>query len=195
MKNSESFQPHIQLAHRYWQECIRPGDSAIDATCGNGHDTWMLCQLVLREENGQVFAYDVQEQALATTLKRLEEKLTAAKLNRVKLIKGCHSHFTEISHENPIGLIVYNLGYLPGGDKTQTTIVQTTLQSVQKACNLIVSGGMISITCYPGHPAGALEEEALIKFAEMLPRQSWSCCHHRWVNRQRSPSLFILQKM
>lgn len=195
MKTPPSFQPHIRLAHRYWQECIQLGDSVIDATCGNGHDTLLLCQLALNEEHGHVYAYDIQEQALTTTRERLQEKLTEAQLKRVRLIKGCHSCFSEIPPTPPIKLIVYNLGYLPGGDKTQTTFTLTTLQSVQKACDLIAQGGTISITCYPGHPAGALEEEALLRWVEGLPRKNWNCCHHRWINRQQAPSLLILQKM
>lgn len=191
------FHPHIELAHRYWQECIRLGDSAIDATCGNGHDTLELCRLILKAETSQVYAYDIQEQALATTRKQLEENLSSLQLERVQLIKGCHSDFSKISHEtsSPIRLVVYNLGYLPGGDKSQTTLVDTTLLSIQNACKLVSPGGLISITCYPGHTAGAVEEEAVCRFAEKLPRVNWSCCHHRWINRQRSPSLFLLQKM
>lgn len=194
---SLSFQPHIQLAHSYWQQSLRPGDSAIDATCGNGHDTVLLCQLALSENSGHVYAYDVQEGALAHTQKRLEEELTAAQLRRVHLIKGCHSDFTAIPPDNvnPIRLIVYNLGYLPGGDKTHTTVVETTVQSIQNACELLAPNGLISITCYPGHPAGATEECALVELASALPRSCWSCCHHRWINRQRAPSLLLLQKM
>lgn len=194
---SPTFQPHIQLAHTYWQDYLQSGDSAIDATCGNGYDTLLLSQLALRGENGHVYAFDIQEQALAITQKRLEAHLTATQLRRVQLIKGCHSNFMGIPQENtnPIRLIVYNLGYLPGGDKTYTTVEKTTLLSMQKACELLAPEGLISITCYPGHPAGAAEESALIELASTLPRQHWSCCHHRWINRQRAPSLLLLQKM
>lgn len=192
-----SFQPHIQLAHHYWLECLRPGDSAIDATCGNGHDTLVLCKLLLSSNAGHVYALDIQKQALATTLSRLQGHFTENQLQNVHLIKECHSHLDRISLKNSasIRLIVYNLGYLPGGDKSQTTLVHTTLQSLQSACERVMSGGLISITCYPGHPEGLIEEHAITVWAASLSRQKWNCCHHRWINRDKAPSLLLLQKM
>lgn len=190
-----SFQPHLKLARHYWQECLQPGTCAVDATCGNGHDTLTLCQLVLKENNTHVYAYDIQHQAILATRQRLEEHLTAAELERVILIEGCHSRFEEISKELPVGLIVYNLGYLPGGDKSRTTLTKTTMESIENACNLIAPGGLISITCYPGHPEGALEEEMLLPFAEKLSSAEWCCTYHRRINRERSPGLLSLQKL
>ena len=56
-------------------DCLRrfllPGDTAVDATMGNGHDTQFLCELV--GESGHVFAFDIQEQAVENTRRRLME--------------------------------------------------------------------------------------------------------------------------
>jgi hypothetical protein len=89
---------------------------------------------------------------------------------------------------------VYNLGYLPGGDKQATTSSSTTLESLKAAAALIVAGGAISVTCYPGHPAGKVEEQAVLDYAASLPPAEWSCCHHRWTNRKEAPSLLLICK-
>ena len=50
------------LAREVILQAVRPGDVAVDATMGNGHDTLMLCEAVGPE--GRVYAFDVQAQAL-----------------------------------------------------------------------------------------------------------------------------------
>lgn len=191
-EHSRFFRPHLQLAHQYWQQNLAPGESAIDATCGNGHDTLKLCQLALNETSGHIYGFDIQESALKTTSLRLTENLAPSLVKRVTLINRCHSDLT-LSNAEPIKLIVYNLGYLPGSDKNLVTRVHTTLQSLQRATELLAPGGLITITCYPGHPEGALEEEALLEFAAKLPQDRWNCCHHRWINRQQPPSLLLIR--
>lgn len=175
---------HIDLAHQYWARLIQPGDTVIDATCGNGHDTLALAKLPV----GKIFAIDLQPEAIRSTRTRL-------KGHSVTYIEGCHSTFPEEIGRDTVRLIVYNLGYLPGGDKTKTTMTQTTLESIKNAQELIMNGGAISITCYPGHPEGKREEEAILEYVESLDPALWSCWHHRWINRYASPSLLLLQKL
>jgi len=94
-----------------------------------------------------------------------------------------------------VRLITYNLGYLPGGgDKSLTTKVETTVESVRKALKLIQAGGAISITLYPGHSEGQREETQLLSFIKKLTPLEWNCCHHQWLNRNKSPSLLFIQK-
>ena len=75
-------------------DCLRrfllPGDIAVDATMGNGHDTQMLCELV--GESGHVYAFDVQEQAVANTRARLEE---AGLLGRATLFHCGHQEMAQ----------------------------------------------------------------------------------------------------
>ncbi len=113
---------------------------------------------------------------------------------RVFFQRRCHSTFPEDVLPGTIKLVVYNLGYLPGGDKTKTTHVATTLQSLHQAQALLQKGGVISITCYPGHKEGAHEQNVILNHAARLPPKEWSCCHHMWLNRQQSPSLLLIQK-
>ena len=53
-------------AHRIFHRILRPGDSAVDATAGNGHDSLLMAQLVGPE--GSVTAVDVQPQASNSVL-------------------------------------------------------------------------------------------------------------------------------
>jgi SAM-dependent methyltransferase len=180
------FQTHLDLAHTYWKRLVEPHDIVIDATCGNGHDTLTLAELT---PNGQVYALDVQEAAIQVTKQRLESHL-----DRVTILKQSHAEFPNVLKHSSVKLIVYNLGYLPGGDKQQTTITDSTIRSLQHAKELLMPGGVISVTCYPGHPEGEAEEKELLKEISTWNPHEWSCCQHRWLNRKASPSLVLLQK-
>lgn len=176
----KSFSPHLALARGYWKALLNPEDLAIDATCGNGHDTLFLSELC---SVGHVIGLDIQSEAIDQTSalapKAILHRLSHAEIDRLPLPYAPR-------------LIVYNLGYLPGGNKTITTKAQTTLLSVNKSLEILADCGALSITCYPGHEEGAKEENALLEWAEKLPSK-WSVCHHRWVNRPRSPSLLWIR--
>lgn len=188
------FQSHLDLAHRYWSQLIQTGDTVIDATCGNGHDTLRLCQLTLSPDQGSVYSIDIQEEAINKAIQNIRTQLELSLYQRVIFKHQCHSSLPiEIPSES-VKLIVYNLGYLPGGDKEKTTKLTTTLQSIQSAIPLIKTGGALSITCYPGHAEGAREEREILAYASTLPPQEWNCCHHTWSNRREAPSLLLIQK-
>jgi SAM-dependent methyltransferase len=190
--NSLLFHSPITLAHHYWGLLLSPGDVVIDATCGNGKDTLFLAQKVLPQ--GFVFGLDLQPQAIQNTLALLQNNLPQELLSQIHLFQQSHETFPEIAYQKKISLIVYNLGYLPGGDKRLTTACSSTLTSIQKALDLVTTGGVISITCYPGHEEGAKEENLLKELLSTLPQDTWNVCHHTWVNREKAPSLFLLQK-
>ena len=175
----------MDLAHRYWAQLIQAGDLVVDATCGNGHDTLFLAQLV--GNKGLVYAYDIQPQAIDRAKALLEREGMAS-----RVCWKCESHENLCDILNP-RLIVFNLGYLPGSDKTIKTRVGTTLASVQHAMAILSLGGVISITAYSGHPEGAEEEAALLQWVADLPK-CWNCTFHQWPNRKQSPGLLLLQK-
>ncbi len=185
--------PHLSLAHTFWKEHLHPGDIAIDATCGNGHDTVALARLLLSDSNSLLLALDIQGAALDQTSCLLRRSVPESHLSRVLLHRVCHSDIDQIPLPHPPRLIVYNLGYLPGGDKSITTQTATTLLSLQKALSLLASDGALSVTCYPGHVEGAQEEAAISDWAKRLNVKEWQACHHRWINRPASPGLFWIR--
>ncbi len=188
------FYSHLDLAYQYWKKLVYPGDLVIDATCGKGRDTLKLSQLAIHSDRGEVYACDIQTQAIQWTQHYLTRHLSPQQVLRIHFVLGCHSQFPSQIQPNTVKLIVYNLGYLPGGDKTRTTKTESSLQSLRQAQELVMPGGAISLTCYPGHTEGALEENAILAYVKNLPSSQWSCCYHQWLNRCRAPSLLLLQK-
>ena len=188
------FHSHLDLAHQFCKQILKPGDLAIDATCGNGHDTLFIAPLILTPTMGTLHTFDIQQLALDQTKELLKKNLSKPLIQRIILHKKCHSQFSPDIQPESVSLIVYNLGYLPSGDKSITTVLNTTSQSVSKALTLIQLGGLISITCYPGHVEGQKEEEALLQWSKALSPKEWSCSYHRLTNRHLCPSLFLIQK-
>ncbi len=168
---------HLDLAKEIWEKHLRKGDLSIDATCGNGNDTLFLSQF------GPVIGLDIQTQAITNT----KALVPAATLYQIS-----HSNIDTIQLPCPPRLIVYNLGYLPKGNKSITTQTNSTLISVEKSLRLIASDGAVSITCYPGHDEGQKEEKALLQFLE--PMKEWEICYHKWLTRLRSPTFIWITK-
>lgn len=145
-----------QLAHEIVRSVLRPGEQAIDATAGNGHDTLFLAQQV--GADGRVWAFDIQPQALGSTHQRLSHH----NCHHVRLIHGNHAELemlipaTAIGH---IGAVMFNLGYLPHHDHGLTTKMETTLVALCSAFNVLRPGGALTVMTYRGHPGG--EEEAI----------------------------------
>ncbi len=132
---------------------LQPGEVAVDATVGNGHDTLFLAQQVGAQ--GHVYGFDIQEEALARTRRRLEE---AGLRDRVTLLQMGHEHMAEAvpaAWHGRIGAVMFNLGYLPGGsDRTCITRPQTTVPALEAALRLLRPGGVLTVVAYRGHPGG-----------------------------------------
>lgn len=174
-------------------DCLRrfllPGDTVVDATMGNGHDTLMLCQLV--GENGFVHAFDVQPQAVENTQKRLDEAGVSAWAH---LHLSGHEHMAEFV-TGPVQAIMFNLGWLPGGDKHITTLWKTTQTAVAAALKLLAIGGVCIICVYPGHEAGDYEREQLGQYLSHIRPQDFNIVHHKFINAgPGAPECYILQK-
>lgn len=164
---------------------LKPEDLAIDATAGNGHDTLFLAKLC------SVIAIDIQEEALKNTEALLK---SVSVLHSVRLIFGSHETFPLDIKDESVKLIVYNLGYLPKGNKSITTLSETTLKSLQGALSLLQPGGLITIISYSGHDEGRREEFHILEFVKGLPSKKWLCCHYRALNRKDAPCLTLIQK-
>jgi tRNA G37 N-methylase Trm5 len=184
------FQSHIDLAHHYWKALVKEDDIVVDATCGNGHDTLFLAKL----KPQKLYSIDLQARALDSAKKLLLSHLSAEECASIEFVEGNHQTFPKEILSESVKLLVYNFGYLPGADKSITTLAESSLQSLKTALSLIVGGGAISLTCYPGHAEGLREEKSLLAFIETLNPREWSCCLHRWSNRNQAPNLLFLQK-
>jgi SAM-dependent methyltransferase len=168
------------LSHLFLRERVRAGDRVVDATCGNGHDTLFLAELV--GSTGMVWGFDIQESAITATAALLE---SAGCREQVELIHGGHEQLSSFV-SGPVDAVVFNLGYLPGGDKGCVTRPWETVAALIQATSLLAPGGRICISLYTGHPGAPEEAEAVEAWAgELLPRE-----FHVWCSRQlnRSPT-------
>ena len=142
-------------AHRILDECLKPGDVAIDATVGNGHDTAFLLRKL--GPNGHVYGFDIQQEALNSTLRMLSGTQL---INTLSLIQASHADMSDYIPRELHGRIVacmFNLGYLPGSIKTITTQTSSTLAALNSALSMLRSGGLITVLAYPGHTGGEHE--------------------------------------
>ncbi|MCP1727703.1 tRNA1(Val) A37 N6-methylase TrmN6 [Natronospira proteinivora] len=152
--------PLTQLAHDHLEPLLRPGDYAVDATVGNGHDTLFLAGQV--GESGHVLGLDIQEAAIRVAGGRLRQ---AGLDNRVSLIQTGHERLTDIlptEMQGRLKVVMFNLGYLPGGDQQLITRADTTLEALSAALSQLAEDGLISLMVYRGHPGGQEEYQAIL---------------------------------
>ena len=178
-----------QLAAEVQRQVLRPGDTAVDCTLGNGHDTCFLAECV--GPTGRVIGFDIQREAVERTARRLAE---AGLAQRCSLICAGHEHLAEYIAE-PVRCIVFNLGWLPGGDKRFTTQWTTTERAVRAALALLQPMGVLTLCAYPGHEEGARELAALTALFSALRPQEYNALHQRFLNAgPGAPECFVIQR-
>jgi len=181
----------LSIAHEWVRQAVSEGDTVIDATVGNGHDTLFLAKLVGSE--GSVIGFDVQEEALKQTGYILEGGDQDYQ-KRVQLHLKCHSHIAEFS-DLQISAGMFNLGYLPSSDKTIITKKDTSLLALDACLDRLKLQGIITIVCYPGHDGGEDETLAVENWAQSLDSVKFSVIKAIPFNvRSRAPYLIGVQK-
>ncbi len=177
------------IASDVLHQVVCEGDTVIDATLGNGHDTVMLAELV--GEGGHVIGFDIQKDAVGRTMARL---MDAGLLDRCELYAEGHQHIAQ-RVQGPVKAAVFNLGWLPGSDKSVTTLWETTHTAIEAALGLLVPGGVCTVCAYPGHEAGDRERFALADWLSTLRPQEYNVLHHRFLNAgPGAPECFVIQK-
>lgn len=174
-------QKHFILTH------LRPGDTAVDFTMGNGHDTEFLSKTV--GEEGHVFAFDIQEQALQSTEKHLRE---VGCPNNYTLILDSH-HKVKDYVQTPIKAGMFNLGYLPGSDKTVTTMRSTTLPAIEAAMDLMARDAVVLVAVYPGHAEGEAEGKLICETLSSLSRHKVCVTKIQILNSPTSPFFLVIE--
>lgn len=171
----------LEMAHDFLAQVITQEDIVVDATMGNGHDTLFLAKLAK-----QVYAFDIQEQALEKTSQRLQE----AGLTNAELILQGHETVDQFVRE--VKAAIFNLGYLPSADKSIITQPQTTLEALDKLCHMLVKGGRIAIMIYYGHEGGDIERDAVMDFVSQLPQQEYTATIYRTLNQINNPPFLVM---
>ena len=171
----------LAMAHDFLAQVITKDDIVVDATMGNGHDTLFLAKLAT-----QVFAFDIQEQALEKTRQRIQE----AGFTNVELI--LQGHETVDQYVSDVKAAIFNLGYLPSADKSIITQPQTTIEALDKLCQMLVKGGRIAIMIYYGHEGGDIERDAVMDYVSQLPQQEYTATIYRTLNQINNPPFLVM---
>lgn len=178
----------VEFSHQLLETVVHEGSMAIDATAGNGNDTLFLARLV--GAKGKVFAFDIQEKAVQNTRNLI---LAHGMMDRVQLIQKGHE-FMDQDVQVQVQGILFNLGYLPGGDHSIVTAPSTTLCALKKSLKLLATGGVISISVYWGHSGGLEEKMAINRWIEELSPQKWDVMKITFPNKKMAPYVIGVQK-
>lgn len=171
-------------------ECFcEKAEFCIDATMGNGFDTLFLCRL--SDPEGKVLSFDIQEKALANTAELLEKEGCA---ERVELVMDSHENIDKYAELETADVIMFNFGYLPGGDHSLSTRANTSLTAVKKCLDILKSGGIMSLCIYSGGDSGYEEKEALLEYIRSLDHKKYIVITHEFANRPNDPPLLVLIK-
>lgn len=146
----------LNMVKKICSENITKNDYVVDMTVGNGNDTLFLANI-----SKKVFGFDIQDVAIENTKKLLREN----NVYNYELFNISHEKINDVlkEYEKNIKLILFNLGYLPCGDKSITTNHKTTLNAVKNSFSLLSSNGLILIVFYP-HPEGKLEAQVVLEY-------------------------------
>jgi hypothetical protein len=154
---------------------------------GNGYDTEFLSKTV--GERGRVYAFDIQEQAVASTAAHLRESGCP---QNYTLIRASH-HTVKDYVKEPIKAGMFNLGYLPGGDKSITTMRVTTMPAIEAAISLLGPRSILSVAIYPGHEEGDLEGKMVSEYLSTLDRFRVSVAQIKIINSPTSPYFMVVE--
>lgn len=179
----------ISISRDIFKSYIKEGAIVLDATVGNGNDTLDLARHV--GNKGKVYGFDIQSIAMENTRKLLSEN---SQFDNVILINDDHVNIDKYIDE-PLDLAIYNLGYLPKGDKNLKTNAHSTIISVSKALDLLRENGILIIISYIGHPGGLEEKEALENMLIGLNQKEFNVLKNEFINQQNFPPLlYVVEK-
>lgn len=173
-----------QWCHHFIKQHVRPGDFCIDATAGNGNDTEFLCRLV--GETGKVLAFDIQQAAVDSTRVRLK-KNGLSPIGQV--ILDSHSHMEQYTSPASVSCIVFNFGYLPGGDHALSTKPDTSISAISQGLTLLKKGGLMSLCIYSGGDSGFEERDALLDYLKKLDSHKYLVILSSYYNRPNNPPI------
>jgi predicted methyltransferase len=179
----------LSFAKSLLEKAVKSGDIAVDATIGNGHDTLFLANLV--GESGRVYGFDIQEEAVLATKDRLQQNGVA---DRAILRHEGHeslAHAIPTENHGKVTGAIFNLGYLPGGDKSVVTKPNTTIAAIEQLLEIMASSGIIVIVIYHGHPGGDVERDSLLEYCAQIDQNHAHVLQYQFLNQKNSPPFIV----
>lgn len=179
----------VNISRSYMESYVKDGQVVLDATVGNGNDTLLLARKV--GDTGKVYGFDIQARALEKARKTLKKNNL---FKRVDLINDSHEDLRKyISCK--LDFIIYNLGYLPSGDKTIITRAKSTVKSVEDSLYLLKENGLLLINSYIGHDGGLEENKEIEDILEKLDQKEYNVLKNNFLNQKNNPPiLYIIER-
>lgn len=176
----------VQLAHSLLKENVRAGDLCIDCTAGRGNDTAFLCGLV--GESGRVIAFDIQREAVESTEALLAEKGFS---DIASVYLDSHENIDRYAEPESAAAVVFNFGWLPGGDHRINTRRESSIAAVEKGLKILRPDGVMSLSIYYGRDTGFEERDALLEYLRKLPVGEYTVIVSMFANRPNCPPISV----
>lgn len=173
----------LNLAHKWMREHIGEGAFCIDATAGRGFDTAFLCEVV--GKSGRVLAFDIQEEATISTKRLLEEKGLNA-----EVYQESHTQMKDYAKIESVDGIMFNFGYLPGGDHTICTHKEDSIKAIEVGLELLKKQGVMALCIYHGGDTGFEEKEAILSYLKTIDSKKYTVIVSEFFNRPNFPPIF-----
>ncbi|EXJ22749.1 SAM-dependent methyltransferase, MraW methylase family [Alkalibacterium sp. AK22] len=182
----------LTYSHKLLESRLKEGDLVIDATVGNGNDTLFLNKLV--KAAGKVIGLDIQAEAIDRTRERIKNE---GVYESVELHQTGHEQLGTLNiNPESVAAVMFNLGYLPRGDKSVITLEHTTLIALKTSLTLLKTGGLITIMVYYGHPGGEEEKNGVIDFVRSLSQKEYQVLQYGFINQKNAPPfLLVIEKL
>ena len=139
--------------------------------------------------DGQVLAFDIQEQALQAARQKLLRENAPANYT---LFLESHTHMADHVKPDSVSCIVFNFGYLPGGDHSLATRSETSIQALEQSLTLLKKGGLLSLCIYSGGDSGFEERDDLLTWLKKLDSHNYLVIRSDYYNRPNNPPLPVL---
>lgn len=161
---------------------IEAGDTVIDATCGNGNDTLFLAQTL--KNTGHIHAFDIQRQAIMNSQEKTKD------YTNISFHQMGHEQVLEVV-STPVKLAIFNLGYLPKGDKSIVTLPETTIQAIENIFSILEVQGIIILVIYPGHAEGQIEKQAVLDYLTQMDQNTAHIFKYEFINQKNNPPFVV----
>ncbi|MBQ1235220.1 MAG: GNAT family N-acetyltransferase [Oscillospiraceae bacterium] len=177
----------LEVVHHLLAQYVKPGDFVVDATAGLGRDTAYLCRLV--GNGGKVLSFDIQQEAVDKTNALLKDK-GLSHIGEAVLLD--HADMGYLIRPESAAAVVFNFGYLPGGDHEVFSLAKSSIKAIDAALDIVRPGGVVVLCLYSGGPNGFDEKNAILEHLAGLPTDVYTVIACNFHNRKQTSPMPVL---
>ena len=182
------FDNAVKASHILLGEYLKDGMDVLDMTMGNGQDCFFMLEKI--GQKGLLYAFDIQKEALENTKKILNDFSS----DNYSLILDSHENCDKYVMDNSIDAVIFNLGYLPCGNKEIYTRPETTLIALEKSLRLLKRCGVIFLVSYIMHDQGK-EHAKIMEYIGLLEQRAYNVFVLQYANQKNDPPvLTVIEK-